>query len=298
MPLNGLTSNERKTLIERHPVAVYFALTFIISWTGALAVAAPHLLRREPLNKLVGILMFPAMLLGPSLSGIFLTRLLHGRTGLTELFSRMTRGRIPSCWYAALLIPPTLVLAVLLCLKTFLSPIYTPNLFLMGILFGVPAGFLEEIGWTGYAYPKMSSQHKTLAPAILLGLLWGLWHLPVINYLGTATPHGSWWLPFFFVFVLSMTAMRVLISWLYVNTKSVLLAQLMHISSTGSLVVFSAPRVNAPQEVIWYGLYGIALWLTVAIVVRRYGKALILRPRHDPALVGAPVTSEIHRTSD
>lgn len=58
MPLNGLTSNERKTLIERHPVAVYFALTFIISWTGALAVAAPHLLRREPLNKLVGILMF------------------------------------------------------------------------------------------------------------------------------------------------------------------------------------------------------------------------------------------------
>ena len=54
---------------------------------------------------------------------------------------------------------------------------------------------------------------------------------------------------------LAMTAMRVLIAWIYTNTKSVLLAQLMHVSSTGSLVLFSAARVTALQEAMWYALY-------------------------------------------
>jgi CAAX protease family protein len=92
--------------------------------------------------------------------------------------------------------------------------------------------------------------------------------LPVVKYLGAATPHGAYWLPFFLAFTLDMTAMRVLIGWLYTHTRSVLLAQLMHVSSTGSLVVFSAPRVTAGQEVFWYVAYGIALWIVIAVVVR------------------------------
>jgi len=108
----------------------------------------------------------------------------------------------------------------------------------------------------------------------VLGLLWALWHLPVVNFLGTATPHGAHWFDFFLAFALAMIAMRVLISWMYTNTKSVLLSQLMHVSSTGSLVIFSPPRVTALQEVMWYLLYGTVLWLSVAIVVRTYGKRL------------------------
>lgn len=253
-----------------HPLTAYFLLTFTISWLGALAVAAPHLLRNEPLPMLTGILMFPVMLVGPSLSAIFLTWFTAGRLGLRDLFSRLLRANIPLGWYAALLIPPVLVLTLLLTLKTFLSPVYMPNLFLMGVFFGVPAGLLEEIGWTGFAFPKMSSQHNAFGASILLGLLWGLWHLPVINYLGTATPHGAYWFPFFLAFAFAMTAMRVLISWLYINTKSVLIAQLMHISSTGSLVIFSPPTVSARQEVLWYALYGLALWLIVLILLKKF----------------------------
>jgi uncharacterized protein len=253
-----------------HSVAAYFLLTFTISWVGALAVAAPHLLRHEPLPIITGILMFPAMLLGPSLSGIFLTWILDGPTGVRHLFSRLLRARIRPRWYSPLLIPPVLVLVLLLTLKTFVSPVYTPNLFLLGVWFGVPAGLSEEVGWTGFAFPKMSSQHNPLGASIWLGLLWGLWHLPVINYLGTATPHGAYWFPFFLAFAFAMTAMRVLISWLYINTKSVLIAQLMHISSTGSLVIFGPPAVSARQEVLWYALYGVALWLVVLIVVKKF----------------------------
>jgi membrane protease YdiL (CAAX protease family) len=274
MPAKQVLSSKDTTRIGRHPVAAYFALTFTISWLGALLVAAPRLLLHEPLPKLTGILMFPAMLLGPSLTGIALTGMLNGKSGVRDLVSRLSRWRFPLRWYAALFIPPTLVLTVLLVLKICVSPSYAPNLFPLGILFGVPAGYLEEIGWTGYAFPKMRSQNNALAPSIFLGLLWGLWHLPVIDFLGAATPHGAYWFPFFLAFTAAMTAMRVLISWTYSNTNSVLLAQLMHVSSTGSLVVFSPPRLTAGQEVMWYGLYAITLWLAVAAVVNILGKRL------------------------
>ena len=235
---------------QSHPVAAYFLLTFAISWLDAFAVAAHHLLRHESLPKITGILMLPAMLLGPSLSGVFLTGIVAGKTSLRYLSSRLLRARVPAHWYAPLLIPPVLILTLLLALKTFLSPIYTPNFFLIGVAFGVPAGLLEEIGWTGFAYP--------LGAGILLGLLW-VWHLPMVNYLGTATPQGAYWFPFFLAFTFAMTAMRVRICWLYTNIKSVLITQLMHISSTGSLVILSPPAVSARQELIWYG----TLWCRV-----------------------------------
>ncbi len=274
MPPEFAVTSNQETIIRRYPVVTYFALTFLISWTGALAVAAPHLIRHEPLPQMTGILMFPVMLLGPSLAGIVLTRIVDGKSGLRVLFSQMFRAWVPPRWYMALLLPPALVLTVLLFLERFVSPVYAPNHFLMGILFGIPAGFLEEIGWMGYAFPKMRSESNGLAPSILLGLLWALWHLPVVNYLGTATPHGAYWLPFFLAFSFAMSAMRVLIAWIYTNTKSVLLAQLMHVSSTGSLVLFSAARVTAAQEAMWYALYGTALWIAVGIVVKTFGRRL------------------------
>lgn len=237
-------------------------------------MASPHLLRHEPLPKMTGILMFPAMLLGPSLAGILLTQFVDGKSGLRDLFARMSPTGLRLSWYASLLVSPALVLAVLYCLESFVSPVYAPNHFLIGILFGVPAGLLEEIGWMGFAFPRMVSANNALVPGIWLGLLWSLWHMPVINYLGAVVPHGSHWFSFFLAFAVAMTAMRVLICWIYTNTKSLWMAQLMHVSSTGSLVIFSAPRVTAAQEVTWYGFYGIALCLAVAIVIAVYGRGL------------------------
>jgi uncharacterized protein len=263
---SAFVNPQREGLIRRHSVASYFLLTFAVSWMAALAVASPHLLKHEALPKLTGILMFPAMLLGPSLSGIVLTWIVDGKAGLRDLFARMFRWRVSPAWYLALLIPPALVLGVLLCLEAFVSPIYAPNRFWMGILFGAPAGILEEIGWMGYAFPKMRAQRGTLAAGILLGLTWSLWHLPVIDFLGAASPHGKYLAAFFATFALATTAMRVLICWMYMNTKSVLLAQLMHVSSTGALVIFSAPQATPGQEATWYGVYGALLCVVVAVV--------------------------------
>lgn len=161
-----------------------------------------------------------------------------------------------------------------LCSLRLASPDFAPNFFVLGVLFGLPAGLLEEIGWTGFAFPRMQHARGTFAASVLLGVLWSLWHLPVIDHLGTATPHRDAWVFYFAAFGAAMTAMRVLIGWLYANTKSVFLAQLMHVSSTGSLVVFSAPRVSSMQEAAWYGVYAIALWLVVLVLRHRLGSAL------------------------
>jgi membrane protease YdiL (CAAX protease family) len=163
---------------------------------------------------------------------------------------------------------------VLLFLQANVSPVFTPNHFWIGLAFGIAAGFVEEIGWMGYAFPTMAARHNALGSAIILGVLWGIWHLPVIDYLGTATPHGAYWFRYFLAFTVAMTAVRVLICWIYTNTKSVWLCQLMHVISTGSLVVFSPPGVTAAQETFWYAVYAAALWTAVAGVVLIWGIGL------------------------
>lgn len=261
-------------VLQRHPIVSYFVLTFSISWLGALCVAAPYLLRHEPVPKLAGILMFPAMLIGPLISSLALTAMIDGRAGIRELIRRMKPRRATAAWYAALFIPPLLIYLVLLTLRDFASPIFTPGFFWIGICFGIPAGLVEEIGWMGFAFPRMARAHGALAGAMMLGVLWSLWHYPVIDYLGTATPHGAYKLRYFLAFACAMTAIRVVIVWIYTNTKSLLLAQLLHISSTGSLVIFSPPRVNAAQETLWYFAYAFLLWIFVGLIAAGWGRTL------------------------
>ena len=164
----------------------------------------------------------------------------------------------------------------------FISPAFAqgvvPGFAAIGIAIGLVAGTFEEIGWTGFAYPRMSSRYGALGGAVLLGLLWGIWHFPVADTLGAAAPHGAYFPAFFASFVAAKVAMRVLIAWVYSNTGSVLAAQLMHVCSTASLVVLGAPHVTAAQEAAWYAVYAVVLWIVVGVVVLAFGQSLVGRP--------------------
>jgi uncharacterized protein len=261
--------------IRRHPIASYFIVTFTISWALAFSVVSSQLVQGRTISQLDGILMFPAMLVGPSVTGILMTRTFDGRRGLSELFSQMRKWRVGK-YAVALLVPPVLILVTLYFLRSFVSPIFVPNVFIFGIGFGVIAGFLEEIGWTGYAFNKLSLRYSALASAILLGAVWGLWHAPVVDFLGAAYPHGQYWLPFYLSFIAIVMAVRVLIVWLYVNTKSVLVAQATHASSTGFLAMLAPAGVTSAQETEWYAVYALLLWILAICIALRFGKNLKL----------------------
>jgi membrane protease YdiL (CAAX protease family) len=256
-----------RNYIQSHPVTSYFITTFVISWSGALILVAPKLLRHQPLEKLDGILMFPVMLIGPPVASVLLTASIDGRQGLRNLKSRLFKSTVPVTWYFFALVPPCLMIIVLLLLKNFLSPTFSPNFFPHGFLFAVPAGFLEETGWTGFALPNLLMKKKLVAAGLTLGALWGLWHLPVIDFLGAASPHGRYLLPFFLSLVILLTAMRMLMAWVYVRTKSIFIAQVMHLVFTGSLVMIGPDKTSPGQETLWYAVYAGSFAVLVAFIL-------------------------------
>jgi membrane protease YdiL (CAAX protease family) len=252
-------------MLARHPLIAYFAVVFAASAATLDVLGFPRLSPGGVRNP-VSLAVFPALVVTVGAAGVALTVVTGGRPVARELWSRMRRCRVNPTYLAVLLVPPASILVTLTALRLTVSSAYAPGLFPIGFTFGLIAGFFEEIGWTGFAYPRLSQRFGALRGSLLLGLLWGLWHLPVVDSLGVASPHGPAWLPFFASFVLAVMAVRLLICWLYARTGSVLLAQLMHASSTGFLVVFSPPQVSAGQEAAWYAVYGALLWAAIATV--------------------------------
>lgn len=265
-----------KVFIQRHSIVFYFILAYAIAWGGSFALVGLKFLRGDPLQFFPDALfMFLPMLAGPSIAGITMTYITEGSRGLRELFSRMRKWQVSIRWYAAaIFIPLILIFAILLILARLVSPVFFPVFSPAGILIGLFAGFFEEIGWMGFAFPKMERKNSPLASALYLGLLWTGWHA-VADYLGALQAFGELWLPHFLVWmVATFTAMRVLIVWVYTNTRSLLLAQLMHACSSGLLYIL-VPSLSPTNDILFYGVYAVVLWLLVAILFLLYGNHLI-----------------------
>jgi len=266
-------------VVRRWPVACFFGIACALSAVALGVIGVPRLSSEShhggPTSALA---VFPVMVIGVGLAGVALTAADGGTPALRELWSRWRRP-VERRWYLVVLVPPLAILAVLGLLHVLVSPTFAPQLFLLGIAAGVLAGFCEEFGWTGFAYPRMSAGVGPLRGALLLGLLWGLWHFPVADSLGAASPHGHYFPEFFAAFVAMIAALRVLIAWVYTSTGSLRIAQSLHASSTGFLVVLGAPAVSPGQEALWYAGYAAVLWLIAAAVVALSGGTLVRRPR-------------------
>jgi membrane protease YdiL (CAAX protease family) len=235
---------------------LFFGIVFLISWGGGIALRVPALV------------LFPILILSVAVAGIALTRFDSGVRGLRQLW--IMQKTWPDDWSGGVvLIPPVAIVCVLLTLRAVAGPVFAPNFFLIGFLFGVPAGFFEEIGWTGYVLPRLSAIMPWKRASVALGILWGLWHLPVVDALGAASPHGGWRLAFTVAFIGVVSGLRVIISWAARRSRSLPVAQMIHVASTGSLVVFGPPRVTPAQEALWYAAYGSVLWIVAAFILMR-----------------------------
>jgi membrane protease YdiL (CAAX protease family) len=152
--------------------------------------------------------------------------------------------------------------------------IFLPILYLSNIFIGGPIA--EEFGWRGFALPKLQARIGALYAGLLIGVIWGLWHLPFFIFPEGASVIGNipfvWYLPL-------VTAWSVLFTWIYNNTNgSVLMMILFHaaINTTlGSLGLFQITSEGARPLL----LNVVLTWVVVAIIAAVFGSAQLSRKR-------------------
>jgi membrane protease YdiL (CAAX protease family) len=288
------------TFIQRRAVLLYFVLTFVISWGGFLLVGwrgifADTSWQTDP--QFPGAVL--AMLAGPPVAALLMTIIVSGMPGLRELLVRLLRWRVGVRWYAAaLLIAPLLTMTVLFALAR-LSPVFLPSivtaqdkvtLLLSGVMVGLVGGFAEELGWTGFATPRLRAKAGVFAVGCIVGVIWGVWHLLQMWWVGRTSSEMLALTVFMPLYMLSaiaqLTAFRVLMLWVYDHTQSLLVAVLMHASYIFSTLFVLAPPTTGVPFLIFSGTFTLALWGVVAAVILANGGKL--SPQRLSAEVSVP----------
>ena len=226
--------------MKKRPLLWYFILAFAITWgIGVFFFAFPAQVaalfgKTSSYNPLFILAVY-----APSISALIVTGVTQGRSGISEILRKFIRFRVGFQWYLVVLAGiPAIGLAAALVSGTFpaiqmnrwdlLAPVLV-NLVITG-----PLG--EELGWRGFALPRMLKKWNALVSSLILGVIWGVWHLPA--FFAAGTPQSGLSLP---AFMLGAVVLSVIAAWIYINTGSLFLTFLMHLAANFSLTVLGAP---------------------------------------------------------
>jgi membrane protease YdiL (CAAX protease family) len=235
--------------VRRYPLVAFFVLAYALTWW------VYPLLSISPLIGLLG-------LFGPALAAILVTAATDGRAGVRALLRRAVHWRVPLPWWLLALGLPALLSLVAAVLYVVVRPgsalplgrLTALDLVLVVLVVG------EELGWRGYALPSLLERFSPLVASLILGLLWGLWHVPTFFIPGTPQ-HGQ---PVV-AFLLLTVAYSILLTFLWRPTAgSVLVATLAHGMINVSQGFFLAgvdPSVRYWLLVISYGAAAVVLAL-------------------------------------
>jgi membrane protease YdiL (CAAX protease family) len=200
------------------------------------------------------------------------------------LLCRTLRARVARRWHAvALLTAPLLWIATLAALSA-ISPAFVPGivtgtdrmeLVLFGIAVGLAAGVFEEIGWTGFAIPHVRRRYGVVATGLIVGVVWGAWHLLTNVFWVAGATSGNLPLSIFVpasvigMLVGYLAAFRVLMVWLYEGTGSVLLAMVMHASLTASVLILDPAGLTGTALLTYAFALASVVWAAAALVFAR-----------------------------
>jgi membrane protease YdiL (CAAX protease family) len=286
-------------LFARHPLTFYFLIAFAFSWLMFLPGVLTYFGVLNLRDSLVGVLGITG-LLGPILSGFIMTAVTEGREGIGRWLRRIVQWRVGFQWYLFALVglPLIMVLATIVvrpgALESFqtlapLSVVPYLSAFVFMVLIGGP--LFEEPGWSGFAQPRLQRLHGPLVGGLILGSLWALWHLPGFlipsEGLTDIPPRGT--VLDFVVFALALVGLRLIIQWVFNNTKgSVLMAILVHASwntfySAALIQLFPAPSVLGS-----YLNLTIASCALAVVIVALTGGRLGYQQEEEPGTATAP----------
>jgi membrane protease YdiL (CAAX protease family) len=214
----------------------------------------------------------------PTLAAVIVTGLTKGRAGIRTLFSKLLIARVGIKWYgfaifgfgamsiAAIMLsniwgglPASPILSEEM--SHFSSPIaMVLNITMLYIVLGLING--EELAWRGFALPRLQAKYNALTSSVILGAIWGLFHLPLFfTATGSSQADMS-----FFPFVYGTIILSILFTWVFNNTKgSVLLAYLFHAATNTWTRVFAIDHSVIPH--VSQALTGITTLLAIIIIV-------------------------------
>jgi uncharacterized protein len=262
----------------------FFVLTFGFSW----AIWLPKVLAARGLST--GLEGLPEVgAFGPTIAAVVLVYLHGGSRGVKRLLGRVLDAGFGWRWYlAALLLFPAITLfALAVAMTVGETPTFPwtgqavvlPIAFVYVLLLGGP--LQEEFGWRGYALEPLQERLGALGAGTLLGVIWGLWHLPWF-YMPSMTIYYQ--RPFI-GFLVSITLLSVAMTWIYDGTGGSLLAMvLVHASFNWSHAMFPALETETGGTV-----FLLAMVVLVAAIVRRHGVRRFDRGDRDV---------EAHRTAE
>lgn len=256
-----------RAFLRRYSLVAGLLVMFALTWPIDLANAGVL-----PFHIPFAVYLFVGW--GFIIAALTMTGLTQGRTAVVALLRRYLIWRVGWSWYvvAFLLYPAIFLIAIALNAAWTGVPVDFGTTFARGF-FGTSANlplfilpfFLfdaiangEEMGWRGYVLPRLQARYSALGASLLLGLVWGFWHLP--KYLGPDSgPFG--------LFMVKTVGDAILYTWLYNNTRgSLLLTTIFH--AAGNTAGFFLPIANTlSSDNIGALIIAVVLLGLVAIVV-------------------------------
>jgi uncharacterized protein len=252
------------SLIRRHPLISFFVLAYALSWSMWIVYAFNI------------TFLGPILALGPFLAAIIITALTGGRAKLKALLSRMVRWRVGLLWYAAALGLPVGVYLFAVSLNILLGASASTGeqfgnwylifpLFAYSLLFPLGGAFGEELGWRGFALPRVQTRLWALYAALIIGVVQTAWHLPLFIS-DPSTPLVP--------LIVGFMGLGILATWVFNNTRgSVLLTMVLHASFNTNAGFFG--EMFAGADLVRMSWLIAAGWCVAAIIV-----VIVAGPKH------------------
>jgi len=263
----------RDGLVTRHRLFFFFLFSFVLTWGYFWLIWAPL---RLP-DSLIALGGF-----GPSVSAFLVLALSSGKPGVLRLLRSIVHWRVGVIWYlVALLGLPVLNFLAFLVVPGVLGDLVAPDLrlpriYLSEIAICLTIGIApmwEEIGWRGFAQPRMQRLYGPVVGSLFLGALWGVWHLPFFfGPLARTGPDATLVSASISLveFSIGLTGLSVVTAWVLNNCGgSTLMAILLHacFDSSGLAMVALFPSTPPYYLPVHFQTLGIAIVFSVAAFV-------------------------------
>ena len=227
------------------------------------------------MDSAAGVVLVYVGTFAPALVALALTQARGGRAGVRALLARVLPAPAPARWWVFALgytAAIKLAAALLRRLVTGEWPRFgTESLLLIpfAIALSTPVQAGEELGWRGYALPRLASRMGLASASLLLGLVWALWHLPLF-FAGGADKYGQ----SFVVYAVQVTAISVAIAMLCARTGGGLFLPMLYhaaVNNTKDIVPAASPAshgVFSPRASLEAWLAAGVLWACTLLILR------------------------------